>query len=1662
MLRSYGIPFDVVVTSSITASTFWDSTNHINKYQFAVLFGANSIDDEGTYSPAVTSAITAAASNGTNFIFMGASITQLGNAFFGFTSYLECPTHAQAGGSCGAETAFKVKVNSTFAGPTRGDPTYASGTGTTGVNVPSISVLAARPRAPSAGVKYFMTYSVNGTTYPLAIFKKFGSSPAMVWWFGGVEGAFTGEFPGWSYMFQSNLAGNGGTLFKPVIDLFQYALNNVTIANSPRMMAWGTDGSAEVIRISDHLSLTSAACNNTGSSVTQQMIRNNLPGELDFNLNGISSSVITAISSTTPVGVTNPQGTAGFRYWGTMGGGATGTSNEYELTAVVDNMTATTNGGVGDTGSHTSTVTINDGNTTQIQKIEVLVTATSTPSWTLAFKDSKGNTLWTSPSQTTTFSAPTWVKFNDINFSGGLTGYVNNLQGNDKLVLTASSGTVKWENQSSTQANWVVTGRSNWDIVYEDASGSKNFASASALVPDSIRMAGGSLYHSQNKTTYFSSIPGEVHPADIAGEKSNIDLYRGTTTSGTTSTVLQDASASWTTNQYAGGVLTYTSGPASGQRAAISSNTANTVTTQAFGSTPDSSGDTFLITSPAGVNFETFFTPADWSSHRGQLVIQSCKALAQTYHWSIIANGWTHAKTAEGSYDNDWYMGNGSQASTALKVERYNDMVSYFNKEFGTNFGTMTSAYPVPQWNAEWAFGTSEGSVAPGFQELSNGGIFYVFQDAEQTNGEQYGGYNRQSTTPSVCTSVSCTPYTGNMLAVPLRDGGKALNMTWAIGYNVTRESNSIVETPADWNYVSSDYLLAKSQKWTQPYDIASTVWTTNYAAAKYWNATLDAMIDATTFQWSSSTDTITLVTNTGTSYGVNNAKWGLPIVFRLPESFQSLGFTSGTDSQSSGSITNSTANWRYYQVNVGSGLTSFAFTYTEPTTSVTVQTSPTLSNAIKVDYVTYLSPHTFTYYVNSVHNLIATSPIQCGMLCNSVFTSWSDSGAVNHDVTILSGTTYTAAYTRIQNIPAGVRWVLPINITNAGGSSLPVGAQVKAIVPWSAYSSHESPDLRNVVIFDSSGKVYTAWNENGTSSAAHGVVWTKLKSALASSAKLELFAGFYSVGVNNYSPTGSWGEAPQLSATYGQYDNGAQVFNLYENFAGTSCPAGWTCGGSTAINNGATVSYSGNLVTSASYGLNASQILEFNANLPTPTTANTLVGYTDGTSGLATNPVMGFVGNNAYSGTGYVAAASRVGFGVDHLASPAANGQHIWTVYWPDGSDGTWSIDYLNSNSISGSSVVQNTALPIGVANNQNANPAPMITYMRLQYYSTTTTTLGSVTEVFVLTTAAGAGGTTVPAPGLNFYTSGSAVVVAGNPSGGYAFNTWTCSGAGCVSGSSNPIAVAMNNNITETASFTGTAPATLSLDGSASTGVNSGTTASVSLTTSCSPDVVVVLLGENSARAIATAATPTAPGLTFTQRTSLRSSTMWEWEYYAIATGPLASQTITEVMSQQTVFTMTAFGVCGANTATPFDSNPQLPGTLGGLWSAFHSNSVTTSGSNDFIFDIDASQGNPSYTPLNGYTPVLTQEVTSWMASSTEYKVVSSAQSGTTLGFALSVGQSGSQIVDAIVSASTAGVAGTPPPGLVLTWTNLMLAGVPSSRNLPSPAYDSIPSRF
>src|SRR4029077_19583503 len=71
-----------------------------------------------------------------------------------------------------------------------------------------------------------------------------------------------------------------------------------------------------------------------------------------------------------------------------------------------------------------------------------------------------------------------------------------------------------------------------------------------------------------------------------------------------------------------------------------------------------------------------------------------------------------------------------------------------------------------------------------------------------------------------------------------------------------------------------------------------------------------------------------------------------------------------------------------------------------------------------------------------------------------------------------------------------------------------------------------------------------------------------------------------------------------------------------------------------------------------------------------------------------------------------------------------------------------------------------------------------------------------------YYLTMSAGIGGTVSPSSGWK--NSGAAVSISATPPTGYTFTSWTGSGTGSYSGTSNPASITMSGPITETAAFT------------------------------------------------------------------------------------------------------------------------------------------------------------------------------------------------------------------------------------------------------------------
>lgn len=173
-----------------------------------------------------------------------------------------------------------------------------------------------------------------------------------------------------------------------------------------------------------------------------------------------------------------------------------------------------------------------------------------------------------------------------------------------------------------------------------------------------------------------------------------------------------------------------------------------------------------------------------------------------------------------------------------------------------------------------------------------------------------------------------------------------------------------------------------------------------------------------------------------------------------------------------------------------------------------------------------------------------------------------------------------------------------------------------------------------------------------------------------------------------------------------------------------------------------------------------------------------------------------------------------------------------------------------------------------------------------------------------------------------------------------------------------------------------------TLSLDGSAS---NTGgtTTQTVTLSTTKTNDVIIVIATFNNSGGTISSISDTA-SLTWTghRRATVTNGTTTVEEWYAISSGILTSDVITLNYSASASFSVaTAFGVNGAHTAAPFDTNAAIPFTGVGT------PSFTTSNANDFLVTGGANTCTPT-------SPWVSIEATSFWT--VQYQIVSTTQSG------------------------------------------------------------------
>jgi hypothetical protein len=526
IMRDWGIPFDVVTIASVSPSTFWDYQTNSSRYQFAVYFGSASMSTQGSDPSRAVKAIDSAIANGTSFLFVGPAVISY-ERYFGISGYSDCPAQPQNGaGICGETLTFGVMQN--FSGIVPGSPTYRRGEifTTSGASLSDIAMPVVSWNG--TGTEFMnATVGSNNAVEPNVIYRNYNG--ASLWWWGGTEGQYAFYREGWQEVFYNAVDAYQSpqlfaSAFEPEVDLFYYALNNITIYNVG-ILPWSNGGSAEVIRAEDHASMCQYTQCGADNGVIKTLLKMGLVGEINVDLNGWSDSIEHVVSPSLPPGLVPPPGTVpGYVYYGNLG--PTWGDTYFAIASVVDNQSSTTPSGftkVGPASSLSQSLNFADGNTTELSQVSVLVNTSSSVLWNIAILEPNGSRLYVSPVQNVQLAKPTWVNFS-VNAQGRQQSYgiPDSLQTNLVLELNVTSGTVDWWHARS-QADYIAVGRSYWDIVYIAKVGSDNFSSSVPLVPDSILMANGNPYPQDNKTIVLDpqnnmTYPGELHAADIVGE----------------------------------------------------------------------------------------------------------------------------------------------------------------------------------------------------------------------------------------------------------------------------------------------------------------------------------------------------------------------------------------------------------------------------------------------------------------------------------------------------------------------------------------------------------------------------------------------------------------------------------------------------------------------------------------------------------------------------------------------------------------------------------------------------------------------------------------------------------------------------------------------------------------------------------------------------------------------------------------------------------------------------------------------------------------------------------------------------------------------------------------------------------------------------------------
>ncbi len=421
--------------------------------------------------------------------------------------------------------------------------------------------------------------------------------------------------------------------------------------------------------------------------------------------------------------------------------------------------------------------------------------------------------------------------------------------------------------------------------------------------------------------------------------------------------------------------------------------------------------------------------------------------------------------------------------------------------------------------------------------------------------------------------------------------------------------------------------------------------------------------------------------------------------------------------------------------------------------------------------------------------------------------------------VTTSTSTTSTSTTSTSSTTTIGINYV-PITLVNRGPAATPSPFQIMLGVNSSDYKQYIKSGWSNIEFTTkpkANGTPLYAWVEsNATNTSKNTVVFVKIPSSIAQGGTLNIYMNFLPSGL--LSASGPTGEAPQIGcagtwpvvgcSTYAKYDDGASVFNFYDNFAGQVLSSLWNTpkGMAYSVDNALIIT---NITGNLDYGLRSAgnefasgTALDFFGSITQP-----------GTAGVAFGVMPNTFSNGAYI-LSYKNSIFAEQWNSSYVESPALAGvptNGVFTVETYNSTTYDYSINYSGPQTLSKDYPTLPSHIGIGCVNAgctsktidiqwiDTRTIAPDVQSSFAQIVTTTSTTttststsistsstsLPTTSSSTVVTTIAttvssqssgggsgggGAGGNLVPAVTCNFADTSCTITDISNPS---SFNT-------------------------------------------------------------------------------------------------------------------------------------------------------------------------------------------------------------------------------------------------------------------------------------------------